>query len=104
MGDRIPERNWQPRWVVLFIPPLALFVKDFVAINAILATEPGITQRAKFFFMVSQIPGTFFFNELNGMIVFNYLLAVLLGILWLFIASRRSRRGSSKRGVESEVR
>ncbi len=51
MKSRATDRNWKPNWVLLLVPPLLLFTKDFIAINAMLATEPGITARTKLYFI-----------------------------------------------------
>ena len=66
------------------------------AINAMLATEPGITARTKLYFIYSQLPGALFFNDLNGAMLFNYILGLVVGGLWWFIAERRSRRNATQ--------
>ena len=102
VGDRADERRWQPNWVLFLVPPLLLFIKDFIAINAMLATEPGITARTKLFFAYSQIPGVLFFDDLNGAMLFNYSLALIVGAMWWFIAARRSRRRATQQIVGRE--
>ena len=92
MSSRATDRNWKPNWVLVLVPPLLLFIKDFIAINAMLATEPGITARTKLYFIYSQLPGALFFDDLNGAMLFNYILALVVGGLWWFIAERRLRR------------
>ena len=93
------DRTWEPNWPLLLLPPVVLFVKDVIAITAVLATEPGITARTKMYFVLSQLPGAFFFDDLNGVMLFNYILAVIFGgILWL-IAVRRSRRRATHNGA-----
>jgi hypothetical protein len=92
MSGRATDQNWEPNWVILFVPPLLLFIKDFIAISAMLVTEPGITARTKMYFIYSQLPGVIFFDDFSGAIFFNYILAFVVGgVLW-FIAARRSRR------------
>lgn len=81
----------------MVLPPLLLFVKDLIAINAVLATEPGITARTKLYFAYSQLPGVLLSDDLNGIMLFNYCLAFLVGGLWWFIAARRSRRRTTRR-------
>ena len=67
-----------------------------------LATEPGITARTKLYFIYSQLPGALFFDDLNGAMLFNYILAFVVGgVLW-FIAARRSRRRATQQIVEPE--
>ncbi len=96
MKSRATDRNWKPNWVLLLVPPLLLFIKDFIAINAMLATEPGITARTKLYFIYSQLPGALFFNDLNGAMLFNYILGLVVGGLLWFIAERRSRRNATQ--------
>ena len=96
MKSRATDRNWKPNWVLLLVPPLLLFIKDFIAINAMLATEPGITARTKLYFIYSQLPGALFFNDLNGAMLFNYILGLVVGGLWWFIVERRSRRNATQ--------
>jgi hypothetical protein len=88
------NRNEGPNWVLLVVPPLLLFLKDFIAINAMLATEPGITPRTRLYFAYSQLPGTLFFDDSNRVMLFNYILAVIVGGIVWFIAARRSRRNA----------
>jgi len=96
MSGRATDQNWEPNWVLLFVPPLLLFIKDFIAISAMLATEPGITARTKLYFIYSQIPGALFFDDLNGAMFLNYILALVVGgVLW-FIAARRSRKRATQ--------
>jgi len=95
MSGRANDQNWEPNWVLLLVPPLLLFIKDFIAINAMLATEPGITAPTKLYFIYSQLPGALFFDDLNGAMLFNYLLAFVVGGLLWFIAARRPRRNAS---------
>jgi hypothetical protein len=103
-SDHAANRKWEPNWVLLFVPPLLLFIKDFIAINAMLATEPGITARTKFYFGCSQLPGTLVFDDLNGALLFNYVLAFILGGLWWFMAARRSRKRAAEQIVGRERR
>ena len=99
MDDRATDQNWKPNWILLLVPPLLLFIKDFIAISAMLATEPGITARTKLYFIYSQLPGALFFDDLTGAMLFNYTLAFVVGgVLW-FIAARRSRRRATQQFV-----
>ena len=69
-----------------------------------LATEPGITERTRLYFLYSQLPGTLFFGDQNRAMAFNYALAFLLGgVLW-FIAARRSRRNATQRSLDTSGR
>ena len=86
------------------LPPVLLFVKDFVAINAVLATEPGITARTRLYFAYSQLPGALFFDDLNEIMLFNYSLAFVVGGLWWFIAARRSRARAAQQLIGSARR
>ena len=61
-----------------------------------LATEPGITQRTKLYFAYSQLPGALFFDDLNGAMLFNYVLAFVVGGLLWFIAARRSHKNATQ--------
>src|SRR6185295_18645789 len=95
------KRGWGPKWPLLLLPPLLLFVKDLIAINAVLATEPGITARTKMYFAYSQLPGVLFFNDASGAMLFNQTLAFVVGGLIWFIAARRSRKDAGRDTVES---
>lgn len=88
----------------MVLPPLLLFVKDVIAINAVLATEPGISARTVRYFAFSQLPGASFFDAVNQAMLFNYALAFALGgVIW-FVAARRSRRQAAQQVVGTERR
>lgn len=80
----------------MLLPPLLLFLKDLVAINLVLATEPGITSQTARYFALSQLPGPLFFDEASHAMVFTQILAFLLGGLISFLAARRSRRQATQ--------
>ena len=88
----------------MVLPPLLLFVKDVIAINAVLATEPGITARTVRYFAYSQLPGALLFDTTNEGMFFNYVLAFLVGGLIWFLAARRSRRRATQQIVGPERR
>ena len=104
MKSRSNDGTWGPKWPLLFLPPLLLFLKDFIATNAVLATEPGITARTKMYLALSQLPGAFFFDDASGAMIFNQCLAFgVSGFVW-FIASHRSCRRAAQEQAGPEQR
>jgi hypothetical protein len=87
------ERGGQSKWPLIILPPLLVFLKDVIAINAVLATEPGITARTKMLFAFSQLPGALFLDEATSCMLFNLSLALGVGgLIYCREALRSSRR------------
>ena len=80
-------------WVV--VPALVMFLKDVVATMAILATEPGITREAKYYYRLAIVPGSLVVEEVTALLFsVNILFGVFVGLI-VFIFLRRVRRRAS---------
>ena len=78
----------------LIVPPLLVLIKDMIATLAILATEPGITAKAKLNYALALLPGSIIVDDAAPAIMVNLCLGILLG-LTLFLGLGFMRRGSS---------
>jgi hypothetical protein len=83
-----PSRLW------LLIPPLLFFIKDTIATLAILATEPGITDKAKFYYALALMPGSLIVEDASPATIVNVLFGALVGLV-LFVCLRFVRRGNA---------
>lgn len=79
-------------WLIL--PPLLMVLKDTIATFAILATEPGITAKAKYYYALALLPGSWIVDDAFPATIVNVLLGVIVG-LGLFLCLRSMLRGSS---------
>ena len=76
----------------LIVPPLAIFLKDIVATNAILAMEPGITLEAKYYYGLALLPGSLVVEDVTGVLFsVNILFGAIVGLI-LFSSLRLIRR------------
>ena len=66
------------------------FLKDVIATNALLATEPGITARAKHYYGIALLPGPLFVNDAAPALVANLIFGALVGLmLYVSLALKR---------------
>lgn len=79
-------------WLIL--PPLLVFLKDTIATLAILATEPGITAKAKYYYALALLPGSWVVDDAFPATIVNVLLGALIGLA-LFLCLRFILRGTS---------
>jgi hypothetical protein len=88
MSQRL-KKTW-----LLILLPLAFLLKDVIATMALLATEPGITDTATFYYLIALLPGALFFSA-GYAILFNIFFGVLLGlVLYLWAIRRENAVGS----------
>lgn len=78
-------------WLIL--PPLLVILKDTIATFAILATEPGITAKAKSYYALALLPGSCIVDDAFPAIIVNVFLGVVVGLA-LFLCLRSMRRAS----------
>lgn len=75
----------------LLLIPLAFFVKDMIATQIFLAQEPGITEKAAFYFALALLPGTLVFTA-SASIPVNVCFGFMLSVIIYIVQKRRSRR------------
>ena len=78
----------------LFLPALLFFIKDTIATIAILATEPGITARAKFYYALALMPGSLIVEDASPAMIANVFVGAVMGLM-LFLGLKFLRRGGS---------
>ncbi len=76
----------------LLLPALLFFIKDTIATIAILATEPGITAKAKFYYGLALMPGSLIVKDAEPATIANLLVGAVMGLM-LFLCLRFLRRG-----------
>ena len=81
----------QISFVKLLLIPLAFLVKDVIATMAILSTEPGITERAVFYYALALLPATLFVVT-GYAIAVNLVIGVLISVIIYVVRNRRWRR------------
>jgi hypothetical protein len=82
--------------LLLCVPTLCFTAKDITATIVILATEPGITARASFYYSIALLPGTLFVSNGNAFFV-NILFGAFLGGLLYLLETRRKRHQTESR-------
>ena len=83
-------KQTSPLWII--VPALVMFLKDIVATNAILATEPGITLDAKYYYGLALIPGSLVVEDATAVLLtINVLFGAFVGLI-VFIFLRLIRR------------
>ena len=75
----------------LLLIPLAFLVKDIIATMALLAQEPGISERAVFYYALALLPGSFFVVT-GYAITVNLFIGVLISVIIYVVQHRRARR------------
>ena len=75
----------------LLLIPLAFFVKDMIATQIFLAQEPGITDKAAFYFALALLPGTLVFNTSSSIVV-NVLIGLVISVTIYIVQRQRSSR------------
>ena len=75
----------------LLLIPLAFLVKDIIATMAILSTEPGITERAVFYYALALLPGTLVVRT-GSAIPVNLVFGVTISIIIYAVLKLRARR------------
>ena len=75
----------------LLLIPLAFFVKDMIATQIFLAQEPGITDKAAFYFALALLPGTLVFTT-SASIVVNVFIGLMISVIIWVVQRRRFRR------------
>jgi hypothetical protein len=88
-------------WLLILLP-LAFLLKDLIATMALLATEPGITNTATFYYLITLLPGALFFSAGHA-ILFNIFFGVLLGLVLYLWAIRRENAVLSARPSDKAV-
>jgi len=73
----------------LIAPPLGFFLKDVIATNALLATEPGITAKAKNYYALALLPGALVVDDAGPATVVNMIFGALVGLIIFLLLSRR---------------
>lgn len=75
---------------LLILPPLVIFLKDVAATMAVLSTEPGITARAKLYYVIALLPGALVVDNAGSAMLVNLLFGALLGlVLYLLLTGRK---------------
>lgn len=75
----------------LLLIPLAFFVKDMIATQIFLAQEPGITDKAAFYFALALLPGTLVFTTSSSIVV-NVLIGLAISVTIYIVQRYRSSR------------
>jgi high-affinity Fe2+/Pb2+ permease len=75
----------------LLLIPLAFLVKDIIATIAVLSREPGITERAVFYYAIALLPGTLVFTT-GSAIPVNFFIGVLISVIIYLVLKLRPRR------------
>lgn len=72
----------------LLLIPLAFLLKDMIATMAILSTEPGITERAVFYYAIALLPATLVFTT-GSAIPVNLFIGVMIAVIIWLVKRRR---------------
>jgi hypothetical protein len=75
----------------LLLIPLAFLVKDIIATMALLSREPGITERAAYYFALASLPATLFVTTAYAMAV-NLLIGALTSVIVYVVIKLQTRR------------
>jgi hypothetical protein len=65
--------------ILLIVAPAAFLLKDIVATNAVLSTEPGVTAKAARYYSIATLPGPLFVE--SSVMLFNFIFGALLGLI-----------------------
>jgi hypothetical protein len=80
---RTTSRFW------LIATPLGFFLKDVIATIALLATEPGITAKASYYYALALLPGPLVFDDAGSAMVVNVIFGALVGLIPYLLLKRR---------------
>ena len=83
--------NRRVSFAKLLLIPLAFLLKDLIATQILLAQEPGLTDRAVFYFALALLPGTLVFTT-GSAIPVNVFIGLVISVIIYVVQKRRRRR------------
>ncbi len=79
------------RWWLILLPPLMFLLKDIIATIAVLSTEPGITAKAKLYYVIALIPGGFVVDNASSAIFVNVIVGAFISLILYILLIQRKR-------------